>query len=79
MSILGGQGTYHSNFNCELTQPQKINIILLLIPEKVNTLQTQEHCMTLNINLTRALNPTQTAIDVYNHLAQLWQYQFESF
>ena len=36
--------------------------ILPLIPEKVNTLQTQGHCKTLNS--TRTLNPIQTPIDV---------------
>ena len=38
--------------------------ILPLIPEKVNTLQTQGHCKTLNINSTRTLNPIQISIDV---------------
>ena len=40
-----------------------MNTILPLIPEKLNTLQTQGHSMTLNINSTRTLNPIQTPID----------------
>ena len=55
---------YHSHFNRRPKQPRGINTILPVIPEKVNTLQTQGHCMTLNINSTRTLKPIQTPIDV---------------
>ena len=55
---------YHSSFNRGPNQLVGINTILPLIPEKVNTLQMQGHCMTLNINSTKALNSTQTPIDV---------------
>ena len=50
---------YHSSFNRGPNQLVGINTILLLIPEKVNTLQMQGHC---NINSTKALNATQTPI-----------------
>ena len=59
-----GWARYHSHFNRGPKQPPGINTIFPLIPEKVNTLQTQEHCMTLNINSTRTLNLIQTPIDV---------------
>ena len=59
-----GWTRYHLYFNHGPKQPLGINTILLLTPEKVNTLQTQGHCMTLNINSTRTLNPIQTPIDV---------------
>ena len=55
---------YHSHFNRGPKQLPRINTILPLIPEKVNMLQTQEHCMSLDINSTRTLNPTNTPIDV---------------
>ena len=55
---------YHSHFNRRPKQPRGINTILPVTPEKVNTLQTQGHCMTLNINSTRTLKPIQTPIDV---------------
>ena len=54
----------HSYLNRGPKQPLEIITILALIPEKVNTLQTQGHCMTLNINSTRTLNPIQTPVDV---------------
>ena len=59
-----GWTRYHLYFNRGPKQPLGINTILLLTPEKVNMLQTQGHCMTLNINSTRTLNPIQTPIDV---------------
>ena len=55
---------YHPHFNRGPKQPPGINTIPPLIQGKVNTLQTQGPCMTLNINSTRTLNPTQTPIDV---------------
>lgn len=57
LSILDGQ--------C-ITQPLAINIVLLLNPEKVNTLQIQGNCMKLNINSSRTLNPTLTSKDANN-------------
>ena len=59
-----GWAKYHSHFICGPKQPPGINTIFPIIPDKVNTLQTQGYCMTLNINSTRTLNPTQTAIDL---------------
>ena len=59
-----GWARYHSHFNRGPKQPPGINNILLLIPEKVNTLQTQGYSMALNINSTRTLNSIQTPIDV---------------
>ena len=55
---------YHSHFSRGPNQPPGINNIFLLIPDKVNKLQTQGHYLTLNINSTRNLNPAQTSIDV---------------
>ena len=55
---------YHSSFNRGTNHLVGINTIFPLIPEKVNMLQMQGHFMTLNINSTKALNSTQTPIDV---------------
>ena len=55
---------YHSSLNCGPSQLVGINTILPLILPKVNMLQMQGHCMTLNINSTKALNSTQTPMDV---------------
>ena len=59
-----GWARYQSHYNRGPKQPPGNNTTLPLIPEKVNTLQTQCHCMTFNINLTRVLNPIQTPVDV---------------
>ena len=56
--------SYRSHFNRGPKQLPGIKTIRPLISEKMNMLQTQGHCMTLNINLTKTLNPTQTLIDV---------------
>ena len=58
------RASYCSQFNRGTKQLPGINTIRPLISEKMNMLQTQGHCMTLNINLTKTLDPTQTLIDV---------------
>ena len=51
-----GWARHHSHFNRGPKQPPGINTM--------NLFQTQGHGMTLNINSTRTLDPTQTPIDV---------------
>ena len=63
LSIPDGQGITQISI-MPLNSLLESILILPLIPGKVNALQTQGHCMALNINSTRTLNPTQTPIEV---------------
>ena len=44
-SKYAGWTRYHSHFISKPKQPLGISSILLLIPEKVNIIQTQKHCI----------------------------------
>ena len=51
---------HHAAQKRSAVQPPGINTISPLLRDKVNTLKMQAHCMVLNKNTTKILNPGQT-------------------
>ena len=55
---------YHASQKRGKHHPTGINTIMPLLRDKVHTLNTQGHIMSLNKKMTDTLNPGQTPVDV---------------
>ena len=75
-----GWAQHHASQKRSVVQPPGVNTISPLLRDKVSTLKMQTHCMLLNINSTKVLNPNQTPVDVSDQpvyaLTKEAQYRF---
>ena len=63
-ALAPGWAAHHSSGSFGVTELLGINTISPLINAKVATLDTSGHCMLLNIDITKVINPGQTSVDI---------------